>query len=107
MQRVAPRIGVFVCDCKGQVSDYIDTSHLAEKAADLEHVAFVDRRDLLCGERVLGETVGRLKDEGCDRMLTDEPAPPAVPDNAPGPSWSAAAQPGFRRQRTSRPPASM
>lgn len=69
MQRVAPRIGVFVCDCKGQVSDYIDTSRLEEKAADLEHVAFVDRRDLLCGERVLGEAVGRLKDEGCDRML--------------------------------------
>ncbi len=61
-------IGVFVCDCKGQVSDHVDTSRLVEHAQRLEDVAYVERTDLLCGED-LGGVVARLKEEGCDRML--------------------------------------
>ena len=44
-------IGVFICDCKGQVSDRVDTERLAEAAGKLENVAFVERKgldDLLC-----------------------------------------------------------
>ena len=63
------RIGVFICDCKGQISDSIDTRRLAREAEALEDVAFVDRRDLLCSEADLGAAVRKLLDEGCDRML--------------------------------------
>jgi len=62
-------IGVFICDCKGQVSDTVDTARLAEAAEKLENVAFVERKDLLCGEKDLGSAIRRLKEEGCDRML--------------------------------------
>jgi heterodisulfide reductase subunit A len=65
---VTPRIGIFICDCHGLVSDAIDTARLADGARSLQDVAFVERTDLLCGED-LGVAVKRLKDEGCDRML--------------------------------------
>ena len=32
------RIGVFVCDCKGLVSDRVDTARLVEEAALLDDV---------------------------------------------------------------------
>ena len=63
------RIGVFVCDCKGLISDHVDTLRLTEKAASLQDVAFVDRRAMLCGEQNLGAALRRLEDEDCDRML--------------------------------------
>jgi heterodisulfide reductase subunit A len=66
---VTSRIGVFVCDCKGQVSNRVDTARLAEAAAALEDVAFVERADMLCGQGDLGAAIRRLKDAGCDRML--------------------------------------
>jgi len=42
---------------------------VAEVAGGLDDVAFVERRDMLCGERDLGEAVRRLADDGCDRLL--------------------------------------
>ena len=66
---MARRIGVFVCDCKGQVSDRVDTARVAEAAGILEDVGFVERVDMLCGDAELGAAVGRLKEEGCDRIL--------------------------------------
>jgi heterodisulfide reductase subunit A len=64
-----PAIGVFVCDCKGLVSDHLDTGRVAAEAALLDGVAFVDRRDFLCSDADLGAAVKRLCDQGCDRML--------------------------------------
>ncbi len=62
-------IGVFVCDCKGLVSDHVDTSRLAEEISTLGDVAFVERKEMLCGESDLGDAVRQLKERGCDRML--------------------------------------
>ncbi|MBU0754718.1 MAG: hypothetical protein KJ645_06230, partial [Planctomycetes bacterium] len=66
---MTPRIGVFICDCKGMISDRVDTAQIEEQAATLEGVSFVDRMDLLCSENDLGAAVKKLKDQGCDRML--------------------------------------
>ena len=66
---MASRIGVFVCDCKGLISDHVDTGRLVEAAAALEEVVFVERTGMLCGERDLGAAIRRLGDQGCDRML--------------------------------------
>ena len=66
---MASRIGVFVCDCKGQVSDHVDTSRVVEAANSLEDVAFVDRVDVLCSKADLGAAIRKVKDSGCDRML--------------------------------------
>ena len=54
-----PGIGVYICDCKGQVSDRVDTARLADLAGTLEGVVFVERKDLLCGEKDLGAGVSK------------------------------------------------
>ena len=64
-----PRIGVFICDCKGQISDHIDTKYLADEVATLEGVFFVERVDMLCGEKDPGAAIHRLKTHRCDRLL--------------------------------------
>jgi len=66
---VTARIGVFVCDCKTQVSDKVDTERLTAAAAELDGVAFVDRQAVLCADADLGAAVRRLRDAGCDRLL--------------------------------------
>ena len=66
---MAPTIGVFVCDCKGQVSDHLDTERVAQVAESLESVAFVDRVDVLCSKSDLGAAIRKVKDSGCDRLL--------------------------------------
>ncbi len=66
---MASRIGVFVCDCKGQVSDHVDTARLVDDVSTLEGVAFVDRVDVLCSKADLGAAIRKVKDAGCDRML--------------------------------------
>jgi heterodisulfide reductase subunit A len=66
---VVSSIGVFVCDCRGQVSDSLDTELIAEQAASLEDVAFVDRVDMLCSKSDLGAAIRKVKDSGCDRLL--------------------------------------
>jgi len=63
------RIGIYVCDCQGLVRDHVDTARLADAAAELTDVAFVETVDMLCAPDDLGAAVRRLKDEGCDRML--------------------------------------
>lgn len=64
-----PRIGVFVCDCKGLVSDRVATERVAEAAAQLDEVVFVERHELLCGDAALGAAVRQLHERGCDRLL--------------------------------------
>ncbi len=66
---MASRIGVFVCDCKGQVSDHIDTAQVVEQASAMEDVAFVDRVDVLCSKSDLGAAIRKVKESGCDRLL--------------------------------------
>lgn len=63
------RIGVFVCDCKGLVSDHLDTGRLAEVAAGLDGVAFVRRVGMLCGPGDVADAVRELRDAGADRLL--------------------------------------
>lgn len=66
---MASRIGVFICDCKGQVSDHLNTARVVEAASSLKDVAFVDRVDVLCSKADLGAAIRKVKDSGCDRML--------------------------------------
>ncbi len=62
-------IGVFVCDCKGLVSNHVRTPDLVEHARQLHGVRFADQADLLCTEQGLGAALGKLVEQGCDRML--------------------------------------
>jgi len=64
-----PRIGVWICDCKGQVSDHVDTSRVAEAACGLEHMAVVERVDTLCGAPELEALAARDEAESIDRLV--------------------------------------
>ena len=50
---VTRRIGVFICDCKGLISDHVDNDRLANEARVLRDVAMVERVELLCREENL------------------------------------------------------
>lgn len=43
-------MGVFLCDCGGEISSTIDMSQLAESASNLKGVKFVKRHSFLCGD---------------------------------------------------------
>jgi len=63
------RIGVFVCDCKGLISDHIDNEILVNESAALRNVVMVERMELLCSEDGLNDALWRFKNAGCDRLL--------------------------------------
>jgi heterodisulfide reductase subunit A len=66
---VTRRIGVFVCDCKGLISDHINNEQLVNEARNFPNVAMVQRVELLCSEENLDAALRRFKDAGCDRLL--------------------------------------
>ena len=63
------RIGVFVCDCKGLISDHIDNERVANEASTFPDVAMVERIELLCSEENMDAALQRFKDAGCDSLL--------------------------------------
>ncbi len=62
-------IGVFLCDCKGQVGNRVDCDRVAAAAEALDGVAFVEARAVLCTDATLGAAVHTLRDQSCDRLL--------------------------------------
>jgi heterodisulfide reductase subunit A len=63
------RIGVFVCDCKGLISDHVDNERLVREAAVLSDVALVERVSLLCSDENLDGALRRFKEAGCNHFL--------------------------------------
>lgn len=64
-----PHIGVFVCDCKGLISEKIDIDRLVQAAERLEHVNVVERSDVLCCRKGIAAMEERIRTSGCDRAL--------------------------------------
>jgi heterodisulfide reductase subunit A len=64
-----PRIGVWVCDCVGQVADHLDTARLAEGVAALDGVAHVERVDKLCGSAEMAALEQAIAEHDVDRIL--------------------------------------
>lgn len=67
--RVQPHIGVFVCDCKGLISDRVDVDRVVKAAEQLENVDVVQRADVLCSRKGIAAMKERIRDGGCDRVL--------------------------------------
>ncbi len=61
--QIAPRFG------RVRYFLLVDTTSVANKVADLENVGFVAQADLLCSDKEIKKAVGRLKAEGCERLL--------------------------------------
>jgi len=64
-----PRIGAWICDCKGQISDKIDTRYLEEETKKLPDVVLVKRAALLCNKEEIARLTEELKDADADRLL--------------------------------------
>jgi len=60
---------VYICDCMGMVSDYVDTGSLEEVAGSLADVTLVKRVGKLCGAADLAGLERELKDSGVQRLL--------------------------------------
>lgn len=64
-----PRIGVWICDCEGQVSDHLDTARVEEAARALDGVALVERAATLCSRADLARLEQAVTVERIDRIL--------------------------------------
>ena len=68
MPEKALAVGVFLCDCGGEISRVIDFSKYAEFASNLEHVKFVKRHSFLCGKEGRDEVSNAIRN-GADRIV--------------------------------------
>jgi len=64
-----PRIGAWICDCKGQISDNIDTHYLEEETKKLPNVIFVKRVGFLCAKEEIALLTEDLMNTDADRLL--------------------------------------
>lgn len=64
-----PKIGIWICNCKGQVSNFLDTTHLEQEAAKLPYTVFAAQKDILCSKAEMANLKQEIKDSGVDRVL--------------------------------------
>ena len=71
-----PRVGVFICTCRGQVSEVVDVEAVAEYAGQLDGVALVKVVDDACGadlaairEAIEEQGLNRVVVAGCSHRL--------------------------------------
>ncbi|RLC77760.1 MAG: heterodisulfide reductase, partial [Chloroflexi bacterium] len=64
-----PRIGVFICCCRGEISDTIDVEEVADKAAHFSNVVHTQVVDLACfpeGQKIIEEAI---REHGLNRVV--------------------------------------
>jgi heterodisulfide reductase subunit A len=61
---MSEKIGVFICDCGGNIADTIDTKQLAAVAQTMDGVASVTIHRLWCSEDGRQEMQRILKEQG-------------------------------------------
>ncbi|MGQ9720766.1 MAG: CoB--CoM heterodisulfide reductase iron-sulfur subunit A family protein [Candidatus Jordarchaeum sp.] len=64
-----PRIGVFVCDCGGNISNVIDVTKVVEASKKLSGVAFVESDVSLCSSAGIKRTKESIMKNGVDRVV--------------------------------------
>ncbi|MBI9075293.1 MAG: hydrogenase iron-sulfur subunit [Desulfatibacillum sp.] len=64
-----PKIGVWICNCKGRISGSLDTAHLTQEAAKLPNVVFVKETDILCSQGEMENLRQEIGESGADRVL--------------------------------------
>ena len=63
------KLGVFICDCGGQIGAILDTEHLQRCACELPGVAFAHRLNYSCSPDGVEAVLAASHDEGLDRVL--------------------------------------
>lgn len=64
-----PKLGVFICDCGGQIGAVLDTGHLQRCACDLPGVAFARRLNYSCSPGGVEAVLAAGQEEGVERVL--------------------------------------
>jgi len=67
--RSSPRIGVYICQCGGNISDVVDVEKVVEAAARLEGVAVARDYQFMCSDTGQGLIEEDIKKEGLDRVV--------------------------------------
>ena len=63
------KLGVFICDCGGQIGAILDTEHLQRCACELPGVAFAHRLNYSCSPDGVEAVLAASQQEGVDRVL--------------------------------------
>ena len=65
----APRIGVYICQCGGNISDVVDVERVAQQAATLPNVAVVRTNTFMCSDPGQNLIAQDIENEGLDRVV--------------------------------------
>lgn len=69
-EAVAPAgVGIWICDCKGMISDHVDTQRVEQAARALPHVSLVRRVDTLCTADDIRALEDDIASASVDRLL--------------------------------------
>lgn len=63
------KIGVFVCRCGGNISDYVDVEKVVESIKDVEGVKIARVNMFSCSDSAQEEMIGLIKREGLDGIV--------------------------------------
>lgn len=55
----APRIGIYVCHCGGNISDVVDCGAVAKAATDFDHVTVTREHSFMCSDAAQNMKIGR------------------------------------------------
>lgn len=71
----APRVGVYVCYCGGNISDVVDVEEVARSAAGLPHVVVARTNMFMCSDAGQAMIVEDIQKEGLNRVVVASCSP--------------------------------
>ena len=69
------RIGVFICHCGGNISDYVDVAAVRDAVAELPGVAYAETAMFACSDGTQQEMVQRIERDGLDGLVVASCSP--------------------------------
>jgi len=75
IQNEEPRIGVFVCNCGPNIGSVVDVPAVAEYAAALPHVTFVDQNLFTCAQDTQEQMKEVIRDQQLNRIVVASCSP--------------------------------
>jgi heterodisulfide reductase subunit A len=69
MEKKAPKIGIFVCECGGNIGDVVDVKAVVDAAKGWEGVATAKYHKYMCSKPAQEIIIDAVKKEGLDRII--------------------------------------
>ncbi|MBN1773650.1 MAG: CoB--CoM heterodisulfide reductase iron-sulfur subunit A family protein [Deltaproteobacteria bacterium] len=71
----APRIGIYVCHCGGNISDVVDCAAVVQAAADFPHVAVAREHSFMCSDAAQTVIIDDIRNLGLNRVVVASCSP--------------------------------